>query len=92
MSWAPVTENKRDERWRWEGEGGRGAREGALEVEVGGNGAQADPGGGTRDPTGGVAGDDGAMGIGPLDASCDAGRSNSGVCGEARWRRSWRRK
>ncbi|EMS68245.1 Nicalin-1 [Triticum urartu] len=30
------------------------------------------------------------MGIGPLDASCDAGRSNSGVCGEARWRRSWR--
>ena len=55
MSWAPVTENKRDERWRWEGEGGRGAREGALEVEVSGNGAQADPGGGMRDPADGVA-------------------------------------
>ena len=32
MRWSPVTENKRDERWRREREGKRGAREEVLKV------------------------------------------------------------
>ena len=55
MSWSPITENKRDERWRREREGERGAREEALEVEFGGNSARADLSGGTWDPADGMA-------------------------------------